>query len=226
VSAVAAVVFDLDGVIVRSEAIWASAREEVTREHGGRWPEGTERRMMGMSSPEWSAFMHDELGVALAPPEISTIVVDRLLELYRRELPLIPGATEAVRRLAAAWPLGLASSANRPVIELVLELAGIADRFAAVLSSEEVARGKPAPDVYLEAASRLGVQPGATVVIEDSTNGILAGVAAGMAVIAIPDPDYPPDEGALARADLELGTIGRLDAEAVRRAADRRGQGA
>jgi HAD superfamily hydrolase (TIGR01509 family) len=214
-----AVIFDLDGVIVRSEGIWAAAREEIAREHGGRWPEETARRMMGMSSKEWSTFMHDELGVKLSPAEISEAVVERLGEIYRRELPLIPGASEAVRRLADEWPLGLASSANRPIIELVFELTELSGFFSVVLSSEEVDRGKPAPDVYMEAASRLGVAPGAAVVIEDSTNGILAGKAAGMTVIAVPDAEYPPDDVALEQADLVLGSIAELTVDLVRRAA-------
>jgi HAD superfamily hydrolase (TIGR01509 family) len=219
-TAVEAVIFDLDGVLVRSEEIWAAAREAIAREHGGRWDDGAQRRMMGMSSTEWSAFMHDELGVELPAPEISAAVVERMGEIYRRELPLIPGATEAVRDLAAEWPLGLASSANRPLIELVLDLAGLAHLFSAVVSSEEVARGKPAPDVYLAAAAALGVRPRRTIVIEDSTNGIRAGKAAGMAVIAIPDPTYPPDEAALEMADLALDSIAELTVERVRRSAD------
>jgi HAD superfamily hydrolase (TIGR01509 family) len=215
-----AVIFDLDGVIVSSEPIWAQAREAVAREHGGRWPEGTARRMIGMSSPEWSAVMHDELGVGLSPAEISETVVERLAEIYRRELPLIGGAAGAVRRLAARWPLAIASSANRPIIELVLELADLAGQFAAIVSSEEVPHGKPAPDVYLEASSRLGVAPDAAAVVEDSTNGIIAAKDAGMAVVAIPGPDYPPDEATLERADLVLGSIVELTAESVRRAAE------
>jgi HAD superfamily hydrolase (TIGR01509 family) len=219
-SSVEAVIFDLDGVIVRSEGIWAAAREAIAREHGGRWPAGTARRMMGMSSTEWSAFMHDELGVRLPPAAISDAVVERLRDGYRKDLPLIPGAAEAVERLAGEWPLGLASSANRPVIELVLDLARLARHFSIIVSSEEVARGKPAPDVYLEAASRLAVDPAAAIVVEDSTSGILAGNAAGMGVVAIPDPEYPPADAALERAGLVLGSIAELTVEAVRRAAD------
>jgi HAD superfamily hydrolase (TIGR01509 family) len=213
---VEAVIFDLDGVLIRSESLWAATRERFTREHGGRWSDEVPRRMIGMSSTEWSAFIQDELGVEMPAPEISAAVVDRMADIYRRQLPLIPGATHAVRRLAPHWPLALASSANRPLIELVLDLAGIAELFSAVVSSEEVARGKPAPDVYLEAAARLGVAPAATVVIEDSTNGIRAGKAAGMAVIAIPDPADPPAEDALEAADAVLDGIGELTVDLVR----------
>ena len=212
-------IFDLDGVLIDSEELWARAREQIAREHGGSWDGTTQRRMMGMSSTEWSRFMHEELGVELPPHEISSRVVDRLAELYRRDLPLIPSAPDAVKRLAAVWPLGLASSANRPLIELVLELAGLASSFSATVSSEEVERGKPAPDVYLEAAARLGVAPHSAVVVEDSTNGIRAGKAAGMSVIAIPDSAYPPEAAALAEADLVLGSIEELTPDAVRSAA-------
>ena len=136
-------------------------KREFTEETGGHWKESAQWDMLGMSSIEWSRYMHDELGVPVAPERISSEVADRLVELYREQLPLLPGATEAVRSLGAEWPLGLASSSNRNVIDLVLDLAGLADDFEATVSSEEVAAGKPAPDVYLEAARRLGVDPAA-----------------------------------------------------------------
>jgi HAD superfamily hydrolase (TIGR01509 family) len=215
-SAVVAVVFDLDGVLVDSEAVWNDARREVAQTHGGRWSGGAQRSMMGMSSTEWSAYMHDELGVELAPEEISSTVVARLGEIYRDRLPLIDGAREAVLALAAQWPLGLASSANRPIIELVLELAGLGSCFGATVSSEEVARGKPAPDVYLEAASRLGVAPELCAAVEDSTNGLFSASAAGMAVFAIPNREFPPSDEAIAAADDVLGSIAELTPERVR----------
>src|ERR671927_1487864 len=115
-------------------------------------------------------------------------------------LPLIPGAREAVASLAGRWPLGLASSANRPIIDLVLELAGIRDSFAATVSSEEVERGKPAPDVYLEAARRLRVGAERCAAIEDSSNGLRSAAAAGMTVVAVPNREFPPAEDALALA--------------------------
>ena len=205
---VAAVVFDLDGVLVDSEQVWDAARRELVAEHGGTWTDDATRAMMGMSSPEWSRYMHDELGVELDPAEISTAVVQKPDRLYRRELPLLPGAREAVRRLAAHWPLGLASSSNREIIDLVLELAGLAGEFAATVSSEEVPRGKPAPDVYLEAARRLGVPAAECAAVEDSTNGLRAAAAAEMRVIAFPNAAFPPDEDALRPA---LAIIRSLD---------------
>jgi HAD superfamily hydrolase (TIGR01509 family) len=205
-----AVVFDLDGVIVDSEHVWDAARESVARERGGRWHEGAQKDMMGMSSPEWSRYMHDRIGLREPPEEISAAVVGRLGSIYREELPLIDGAPEAVDRLAVRWPLAIASSSNRPIIDLVLELSGLGRYFRVTVSSEEVPRGKPAPDVYLEAVRRLGTDPARTVAIEDSQNGILSAKAAGMRVVAIPNPRYPPDEEALARADVVLRTISEL----------------
>ena len=197
-----AVVFDLDGVLIQSEEVWDAVRERYVRERGGRYDDAVQRAMMGMSAPEWSAFLAADAGVPGTPEQINADVVERMLEAYARNLPLLPGAVEVVRRMAAAFPLALASSSNRAIFEEVLDLAGIADFFAATVSSEEVARGKPAPDVYLEAARRLGVAPERCVAVEDSHSGIRSAHAAGMRVIAIPNASYPPDAEALALADV------------------------
>jgi HAD superfamily hydrolase (TIGR01509 family) len=210
-----AVVFDLDGVVVDTEQVWDEVREQLARERGGRWHPGAQAAMMGMSSPEWSAYMHDEIGLADTPAEINDEVVQRMLERYRAQLPLIPGAVEAVRRIGAAFRLGVASSSNRPLIEAVLEGAGITDLFEAVVSSEEVARGKPAPDVYLEAARRLGLEPSRAAAVEDSANGIRAAHAAGMRVLALPNQHYPPPPEALALADVVVGSADELTPELV-----------
>ena len=210
-----AVVFDLDGVLLDSEEIWDRAREELARERGGRWHDRAQRDMMGMSSTEWSRYMADVIGLPEPPEEINREVVRRLTELYRQELPAIAGAREAVERLAARWPLGLASSSNRELIDLALELLGVEHLFTATVSSEEVARGKPAPDVYLEAARRLGVDPTTAAAVEDSHNGILSAKAAGMRVIAIPNAHFPPDEDALAAADVVLDSLAELTVETV-----------
>jgi HAD superfamily hydrolase (TIGR01509 family) len=205
-----AVVFDLDGVLIDSEHVWDAAREELARERGGRWHEGAQQEMMGMSSTEWSRYMHETIGVPDPPEEISAEVVRRLERIYRKHLPLIEGAAEAVERLAARWPLAVASSSNRPIIDLTLELSGLARFFLVTVSSEEVPRGKPAPDVYLEAAKRLGVDPTACAAVEDSHNGILSAKGAGMRVIAIPNPRYPPAADTLAAADAVLASINEL----------------
>lgn len=215
-SEIAAVVFDLDGVLLDSEAAWVEVKREFTEENGGHWKESAQWDMLGMSSTEWSRYMHDELGVPVPPEQISSEVADRLARQYRERLPLLPGAVEAVRSLAGHWPLGLASSSNRNVIDLALEAAGIADAFAATVSSEEVERGKPAPDVYLETARRLGVEPAECVAIEDSTNGIRSAHAAEMAVIAVPNRDFPPEPEALAPAALVLDSLDQLSPERVR----------
>ena len=214
-----AVIFDLDGVLVDSEGVWNDARRDIALQHGGRWPAGAQRAMMGMSSTEWSSYMHTELGVLLTPEQISEEVVARLAALYRERLPLIPGAREAVSGLAQDWPLGLASSANRPIIELVLDLSGLRTFFKATVSSEEVSRGKPAPDVYLEAAARLGVAAGRCAAIEDSSNGLRSAAAAGMTVFAVPNREFPPSDDALALADEVLDSLTQLTPERVRRVA-------
>jgi len=210
-----AVVFDLDGVLVQSEEIWDEVRERYVRERGGRYDAEAQRAMMGMSSTEWSRYIHDELGVAAAPEEINADVVRLMTERYREQLPLVPGAPEAVERLAASYPLGLASSSNRPLIDAVLELSGLARHFRATVSSEEVVKGKPAPDVYLEVARRLRVRPSRCVAVEDSHNGIRSAKAAGMHVVAIPNPSYPPDEASLAEADVVLDSIRELTRDAL-----------
>jgi HAD superfamily hydrolase (TIGR01509 family) len=210
-----AVVFDLDGVLLDSEQIWDEVREQLARERDGRWHDGAQRAMMGMSSTEWSQYMHDEIGLPEPPEEISAEVVRRLEARYRQHLPLLDGAVEAVDRLAARWPLGIASSSNREVIDLVLDLSGLAPLFKVTVSSEEVARGKPAPDVYLEAARRLGVPPERSAAIEDSENGIRAAKAAGMRVIAIPNPHFPPDPEALEQADVTLRSLAELSPATV-----------
>ena len=212
-----AVIFDLDGVIVDSEHVWDAARRRLASERGGRWTDTASRDMMGMSSPEWSRYMHEVVGLAEPPEAISAEVVRRLEEVYRAELPLMPGAVDAVRRLGARWPLGLASSSNRPLIDLVLDLAGLNALFATTVSSEEVARGKPAPDVYLEAAGRLGVEPAAAAAIEDSEAGIRSARAAGMRVVALPNPSYPPSDEALRLADVVVRSPADLTPERVAR---------
>ena len=214
-AAVTAVVFDLDGVLIDSEQLWDDVREQLAHERGGRWHQRAQADMMGMSSTEWSRYMHDVIGLAESSEEISAEVVRRLLAVYRVSLPLLPGAVEAVERLAERWPLGLASSSNREVIDAVLEQAKIAGHFRAAVSSEEVAHGKPAPDVYVEAARRLRVDPGRCAAVEDSRNGIRSARAAGMRVIAIPNPHYPPSEDALALADVVLRSLDELTPERV-----------
>jgi HAD superfamily hydrolase (TIGR01509 family) len=210
-----AVVFDLDGVIVDSEQVWDEVRVAYVRESGRPFPERATRDMMGMSSPEWSRYLSEKLGVPGTPEEINAAVVSRMLDRYAHGPPFIDGAVDAVRRIAERWPVAVASSSNRELIDVVLAEAGLDSLGRVSVSSEEVARGKPAPDVYLEALRRLGVEPSRAVAVEDSHNGIRSAKSAGMRVIAIPNPHFPPDEEALALADVVLDSIRELTVEVV-----------
>jgi HAD superfamily hydrolase (TIGR01509 family) len=210
-----AVVFDLDGVILESEEMWDDVRECYVRARGGRYDADAQRAMMGMSSKEWSRYIHERLGVEATPAEINADVVELMVARYREHLPVVPGAREAVERMGGAFPLGLASSSNRPLIDVVLELAQLGKHFRATVSSEEVAHGKPAPDVYVEAARGLGVPPERCVAVEDSHPGIRSAKAAGMFVVAIPNPHYPPDEDALAEAGVVLTSIRDLTPDII-----------
>ncbi len=219
---IVAVVFDLDGVLVDSEAAWSAVRRELVEQRGGRWRADAQQAMMGMSSLEWSRYMSEELGVEMAPEEISATVVASLERRYRERLPLLLGAHEAVESVAGRWPLALASSANRPVIDLVMELGGLGRLFSATVSSEEVPRGKPAPDVYLEAARRLGVEPERCAAVEDSANGLRSAAAAGMVVIALPNRDFPPASDALDLAHATIGSLAELRPGLIEAVAARR----
>ena len=210
-----AVAFDLDGVLVQSEEVWDEARRDLVGETGGEWTEAATREMMGMSSVEWSRYLHDRLGVPLAPEEINARVLRAVQERYRSHLPWIPGAREAVRRIAAQWPLALATSSNAEIIDLVLDAGDLRGDFQATVSSEEVAAGKPAPDVYVEAARRLGVRPDRCAAVEDSTNGLLAARAARMRVIAVPNSAFPPAPRGLEAADVVLSSIDELTAATI-----------
>ena len=210
---IVAVVFDLDGVIVDSEQVWDEVREDYVRESGGTYTDQSARDMMGMSSPEWSSYMAEALRVPGTPEEINAAIVERMLARYGESPPLLPGAVEAVRRIGAWVPLAIASSSNRQLIDVVLRVSGLAADFGVTVSSEEVPRGKPSPDVYLEAARRLGVDPARCGAVEDSHNGIRSAKAAGMRVVAVPNPHYPPDDEALGLADVVVASIDALQVE-------------
>ena len=218
-SEVAAVAFDLDGVLIESEQTWDNARRAVVSETGGHWVASATRDMMGMSAPEWSRYMHDTLRVPLGDADINERVVQRVLIAYGSALPVLPGAAAAVSRLAARWPLALASSSNRIVIEAALRGLHLEHAFRAVVSSEEVPRGKPAPDVYLAAAHQLGVRADQMVAVEDSANGIRSAVSAGMHVVAIPNREFPPPAVVLSTASVGLASLDELTATVVESAA-------
>ena len=207
--------FDLDGVIVDSEPVWEQVRRQVVAEHGGHWLPDAQRRLMGMSTGEWAGYLSQDLGVGLPPPEVAALVIERMQARYREGVPLMPGAGGAVRRLAARWPLGLASSSPPALIDAVLDGAGLRGCFTATLSTEQVSHGKPAPDIYLAVTGQLGCPPERCAAVEDSTNGLRSAAAAGLQVIAVPHPRYPPEPVALRAARLVLTGLDELTAQAV-----------
>jgi HAD superfamily hydrolase (TIGR01509 family) len=213
--AIRAIVLDLDGVVVDTEEVWDRERRAYVAAHGGTWTDAATRTMQGMSSAEWSIYLRDELGVDAEPAAISRDVAAGVVAEVQRSLPLLPGAVDAVRALAEAFPLGLASSANREVIDAVLDGAGLTDHFVATVSSEEVAHGKPAPDVYLEAAHRMGIDPATAAAVEDSSNGLRSAHAAGMTVIATPNRAFPPAPDALALATVTVDGIADVTPQLV-----------
>jgi HAD superfamily hydrolase (TIGR01509 family) len=215
VGVIEAIVFDMDGVLIDSEPVWERVRRKFVADHGGRWAEDAQDRMMGMSTAEWSAYMSEDFGLRLPPPQVAELVIAAMAAEYQAHLPLLPGAVEAVRSLSARWPLAVASSAPKSLIEAVLDASALRPAFAAAVSSEEVSRGKPAPDVYLEATRRLGVPPVASAAVEDSTNGLRSAAAAGLTVIAVPRPEYPPAEDAIKQARVVLGSLTSLTPEVV-----------
>jgi HAD superfamily hydrolase (TIGR01509 family) len=216
------VIFDLDGTLIESEQIWRDVRREFVIEHGGRWHDGAQTTMMGMRTGEWSRYIHDELRVSLTPDEIAQRVVDGVVEAISKAVPVLPGADDALRRLANHFRLGLATSATQAVAETVLAKTGWQKYFAAVASADAVARGKPAPDVYLRVLDLLEADAQQTVAVEDSTNGIRSADAAQLAVIAIPNRTFPPDPQAVARATFVLSSLDDLRSGTVRDALQKR----
>jgi HAD superfamily hydrolase (TIGR01509 family) len=211
-----AIVFDMDGVLIDSEPVWERVRRGFVADRGGRWAADAQDRLMGMSTAEWSAYLAADFGITgLTPRQVAAEVIAAMAVEYSGHLPLLPGAVEAVRSLAGRWPLGVASSSPRSLIQTVLATAGLGSAFAAVVSSEEVPLGKPAPDVYLAAADRLSVPPQACAAVEDSSNGLRAAAAAGLTVIAIPRPEYPPAPDALASARLVLPSLTNLSTDTI-----------
>jgi HAD superfamily hydrolase (TIGR01509 family) len=210
-----AVVFDLDGVIVDSEPVWEQVRRQLVAEHGGQWLPEAQQRLMGMSTGEWARYLSQDLGVGQPPPVVAAMVIERMQASYRDGVPLMPGAAGTVRRLAARWPLGLASSSPPALIDAVLDGAGLRECFTATLSTEQVHRGKPAPDIYLAVTGQLGFPPETCAAVEDSTNGLRSAAAAGLQVIAVPHPRYPPEPDALRAARLVLTGLDELTVQAV-----------
>jgi acetate kinase len=222
-----AVVFDLDGVLVDSETQWDEVRRELAAKAGRPWPADATKAMLGMSTAEWSAYMTDVVGVPGPREKVASAVIGAMVDRYRSRLPLTAGAVDAVRRLGAVWPLGLATSSPRVLIDAVFTTAGLADAFDAAVSTEEVAAGKPSPDVYQEVARRMGVDPGRAVAVEDSANGLRSATWAGLRVIALPNEAFPPGREALALAGAVVHSLDEISPELVAsvgsRAPDRAG---
>jgi len=210
------VIFDLDGVIVDSEIWWDEVRKAFAADHGRSWTVDDRHAVMGANSRQWSETMRRRLELDLPAETIERAIVDGVIARYRREgAPTIDGAVEAVRRVAATLPVALASSSHPAVIAAALAATGLEDMFRVVVSSDEVSHGKPAPDVFLEAARRLGVEPRRTLVVEDSLNGLKAGRAAGMTTVLVPNHSVPPAAGAEDHADVVLDRLADLDPRAI-----------
>ncbi|WP_344422891.1 HAD family phosphatase [Amycolatopsis minnesotensis] len=202
-----AVVFDLDGVLVDSEQIWDEVRRAVVAEHGGTWTGEATRAQQGMSTPEWARYLVEELGALLTPDEIAEVVISRMARRYAAGPPVLDGAAETVRAVGERYPVAIASSSPPVLIEAFLDATKLAPLVPVALSSELVARGKPAPDVYVEAARRLDVDPTRCAAVEDSTNGLRSALTAGMTVYAVPNPHFPPDPAVLWQVPHVLGSI-------------------
>lgn len=212
-----AVVFDMDGVLTDTETIWDEVRRALAAEDGVPWPEGATEAMMGMSTPEWSGFMATAVGVRGDAQEVAERTIGAMAARYREHLPTLPGAEAAVRRMAARWPVGVTSSSPRRLIDTTLDTLGLTGSIAVSVSTEEVSRGKPAPDGYLRTCELLGVDPGRAVAIEDSSNGLRSAAAAGMRVVAVPHKAFPPAADALALADVRVGSLDEVTVGLVER---------
>jgi HAD superfamily hydrolase (TIGR01509 family) len=212
-----AVLFDLDGVLTDSEPWWDGVRSEFARDHDRPWTHDDQLAVMGANSRQWAATMRRRLALeSLSEDEILDSIVDGVVDRYRtRPSPVIDGAPAAVRRIARTRPVAIASSAHPAVIRAAVDALGLHGVFGAIVSSDEVEGGKPAPDVYLRAAGQLGVDPGACLVVEDSLNGVRAGVAAGMVVVLVPNPSVPPADGAAELAHLVIHRLADLDPDAL-----------
>ena len=210
-----AVVFDLDGTLTDTETAWDEVRRGLAADEGLPWPQDASTAMMGMSTQQWSAYLTDVVGLSGTAEQAAQRTIAAMRDHYRAGVTLLPGAPDVVHRLGAVWPLGVASSSPRVLIDTALEVMGVSDLVSASVSTEELGHGKPAPDVYLEVCRLLGVAPGAAVAIEDSPNGIRSAVSAGMKVVVVPPRFHPPGAADLALADLVVDSLADLSVEVV-----------
>ncbi len=207
-----AVLFDLDGVLVDTEPWWQEVRVAFAARHGRTWGHDDQASVMGGNSLEWAAIMQRRLDLPDVPVEvILDEIVAGVVGCYRRSAPPVIGdAPDQVRRVALELPVAIASSSHRAVIDAAVEALRLGDVLGAVVSSDEVPMGKPAPDVYLRAADALGADPARCLVVEDSLNGVRAGKAAGMTVVLVPNPSVPPAGNAYDLADVVLARLADL----------------
>jgi HAD superfamily hydrolase (TIGR01509 family) len=210
-----AIIFDMDGLLVDSEPYWDRARQKMAAWAGKTWNEDDHKAVMGTSTQEWVAYMTERLELTLSPQEVQDQIVENLLELYREKIPFLPGAVEAVNLAARHFPTALASGAHPSLIDAVTHDPRMVGKFQFIVSADEIGVGKPAPDIYLEAARRLGVRPEDCLCLEDSGNGILSGKRAGMKVVAVPDPRFPPKREILAQADLVLNSLADFSLDVI-----------
>lgn len=212
---IAAIVFDLDGVLIDSEPIWEDVRRSFVAERGGRWPPDAQTRLLGMSTGEWATYLSEEMHVGLSAEQVAEAVIDRMAAQYESNLPVVPTAGAVLHELAGHWRLGLASSSPTRLIDVVLTTTRWKELFAVTVSTEQVARGKPAPDVYRAAADQLAMPPSSCAAVEDSSNGMLSAAAAGLTLIAVPNRRYPPSAAALSHASLVIDDLAELTPDAV-----------
>lgn len=209
---VAAIIFDMDGTLMETEEQWDVVRRQLAADAGIAWPEEATQAMMGMSTPEWGGYLVSCVGLPMTAEEAAEKTIDVMAAHHQAGVELLPGAIESVRRMAEKFPLAIASSSPRRLIDAGVEAMGIRDLLRATVSTEEVAKGKPAPDGFLRAAELLGVDPARCVAVEDSTNGILSALSAGMKVICVPPGFHAPGEELLARTTV-LGSLHELTLE-------------
>lgn len=212
----AAVIFDLDGTLTDTEEVWDVVRQGLARDAGTTLTEENTKAMMGMSTGEWSRYLAEEVGLPMSPEEVARLTIEGMVAHYEQGITVLPGAVESVRRMAERYPIAIASSSPRVLIDTATKVLGIAELLGATVSTEEVERGKPAPDGYLRAAELLGVDPGQCVAVEDAHNGILSALAAGMTVVTVPPHFHPPAQEVLDRTTV-LSTLDELTHELIER---------
>ena len=211
-----AVVFDMDGVIVDSGEVWQRIISELFIDYGFSLSDLSRDAFAGGdNSWQWASYLRQTVGIPLGEQQIIDRVIASLLTTFEKNISLLQGARETIACLADCYPVALASSSPRPVIAFILERTGLLRHFTTWISSDDVSRGKPMPDVYLEACYQLNMRPECCVAVEDSRAGIRAAKAARMKVIAIPQPLLPLDQDTLDLADKTLDSISCLRSDTI-----------